>query len=213
MVNCAFCAVVSDFDSSWIAFAGTPCSIKMRRLIASSPAPLTMIRGATPCLKSSAANSGRSCEPVPPPKTIITSALESPLSTQRNSCGKAIAAIANAENKITSASAIRKIHFFLRLTANEHDNLFQACRAQFCVGQVRFDAHRCSRPIHSDSRAVGKCRALLLTIGVEKFMASHFKQTNAFIQCSHLFYQRVRIFAHAAQVHRQFRHARAKAAE
>ena len=60
---------------------------------------------------------------------------------QRNFCGKAIATIASAENKITSAGAIRKIHFRFRLTAAEHRKLFDACRAQFRVGQFRLGVH------------------------------------------------------------------------
>lgn len=87
MQNCAFCLVLVDLGSSSTAAAGTPLRTSSRLFCSASPAPLTIIVGASPDRKSSAARVGRS--PEPPPKTTSASACTGPLSTHRICCGKA----------------------------------------------------------------------------------------------------------------------------
>src|SRR5260221_9010594 len=109
MVTWAFSWVVRVLDSNWMSLAGTPAVTRIRRLISSSPRPLTMMRGAAPALNNSAARPGRSCKP--PPRTTITSAFTGPLSTHRNFCGKKQAATASKASRTTTASKVRKITF------------------------------------------------------------------------------------------------------
>jgi len=70
------------------------------------------MRGAACSLKSSAARSGRSCEP--PPNTTITSAFTGPLSTHKNGCGKTIAATISNSSKMKKPGAVRLISFLTR---------------------------------------------------------------------------------------------------
>src|ERR1035437_7398148 len=108
MENSAFSRVVRDLLSNTMAVSGTPLFSSNCPFALQSPNPATKIFGAAPCLKSSAARSGRSRKP--PPSTTIASAFTGPLSTVRTCCGKnqANAASAASSKVATTPSEILK---------------------------------------------------------------------------------------------------------
>ena len=110
--SCAFSFVVLEFGSSLIALAGTPRFISRSRLPSVSPAPLTIILGATPERKSSAARVGRS--PEPPPKRTMASAWAGPLSITNTCWGKPRAARINRTRSVAKQNAA--LRSFLPLT-------------------------------------------------------------------------------------------------
>jgi len=75
------------------------------------------------------------------------------------------------------------------------------------------NVHRIIRPIHGYGGAIGEGAAFAMAVGVEKLVIRHFEQAHATVERSHFADERERPGVDAAEVHRQFRHPGAEAAQ